>query len=593
MENAPEPFLAEALARLFEHDLAAGEAVSFSLPGGATLFAAGEPADQIFLLRAGRLAALAPANGRERRLLGLIRPGEPVGEMAVIAGEAHSADVVALRDCELQALPAARLILAATRDPVLMAALARLMLRRARPGHAASPTRLAVFGFLGLGPALDVRALAESIGGEIRALGYRVTVAGAEIASESSHWFSNLELDCDFILYAAEAGDGGWIPLMRRQIDRLFIVGAGDRPPMTDRPVNAAGEAIAVHPRDLILIQPDDIAIPKGSADWTRAIVPEHVFQVRRRRAADLQRLARIITGQAVGLVLSGGAARAYAHIGAIRALHAREVPIDLLAGVSMGAIIAAGLAMGWDDAELDHRIRKAFVQSSPLDDVAFPLLAMTRGIRVRDRLAEHFGDQQICDLWLPFFCISSNLTTGEVEMHKRGLLRDALAASGALPGVLPPWIEGTDVLVDGAVLNNLPADLMRETHAGPIIGVDVSRGRSITAKDAMHLPLGRWLLTGAWRRGPPIVSLRMRSATLSSAHDLLEARKATDLLIQPNLDRIEIRDWKAYDAAVAAGENATRTVLDSLTVPVTELRLHQGRSKPQTSTTGPTAESH
>ena len=173
----------------------------------------------------------------------------------------------------------------------------------------------------------------------------------------------------------------------------------------------------------------------------------------------------------------------------------------------------------------------------------------------------------------LPFFCVSSNLTTGDFARHRSGRLRDALTATGALPGVLPPWLAGSDVLVDGAVLNNFPADLMRESHPGPIIGVDVSRGRSISAKDIEHPRIGRWLLSGAWRRGPPIVSLLMRAATLSSSRDLIESRKATDLLIQPSIDEIEIRDWKAYDRAVAAGEVAAAEALDRLGRPISALR--------------------
>ena len=132
--------------------------------------------------------------------------------------------------------------------------------------------------------------------------------------------------------------------------------------------------------------------------------------------------MARTITGMSVGLVLSGGGARAYAHVGAIRALREAGVPIDFVGGASMGAIVAAGVAMGWDDDEIDRRIRKAFVETSPVDDIAFPLLAMTSGEKVRARLREHFGDAQISDLWLPFFCVSSNLTSGAYQLHRRGL---------------------------------------------------------------------------------------------------------------------------------------------------------------------------
>ena len=116
-------------------------------------------------------------------------------------------------------------------------------------------------------------------------------------------------------------------------------------------------------------------------------------------------------------------------------ALREAGVPIDFVGGVSMGAIIAGAVAMGWDDAELDQRIRKAFVESSPVDDVALPLIAMTHGLLVGARLKEHFDEKQIPDLWLPFFCISSNLTSGSYQLHRRGSLRHALRASIAILG--------------------------------------------------------------------------------------------------------------------------------------------------------------
>jgi NTE family protein len=239
-----------------------------------------------------------------------------------------------------------------------------------------------------------------------------------------------------------------------------------------------------------------------------------------------------------------------------------------------MGAIIAAGVAMGWDDAELERRIREAFVDTSPLDDVALPLLAMTHGLKVEERLAHHFGDTQIADLWLPFFCLSSNLTTGAYHMHRRGRLRDALRATISLPGVLPPATDHNNVLVDGAVMKNFPADVMRASQIGPIVGVDVTSGRSITADDvARPSSIWRWLWSGQWRRGPPIVSLLIRAATVSTSRDLAAAREATDLLVMPEVSKVEIRDFSAYEPAVAAGYAATNEALEKLDRPVQELR--------------------
>jgi NTE family protein len=314
--------------------------------------------------------------------------------------------------------------------------------------------------------------------------------------------------------------------------------------------------------------------MPSGSEAWMDATEPARLFHMRRDNVGDVQRIARVLTGQSVGLVLSGGGARAYAHVGAVRAMRERGVPIDFVGGVSMGAIIAAGVALEWDDVELNRRIREAFVDTSPLSDIAVPILAMTTGLRVSERLTQHFGEVSIADLWIPFFCLSSNLTTGAHHLHRRGLLRKALRATIALPGVLPPSTEDNNVLVDGAVMNNFPADVMRAAQLGPIVGIDVTGARSITADDvARPSSAWRWVWSGQWKKGPPIVSLLMRAATVSTGRDLAASRQATDVLVQPDVANVEIRDWSAYGPAVAQGYRAMIETLSKLKTPVTLLR--------------------
>ena len=564
-----------ALTRLFAREVTAGHAAWFSLPGGAPLYEAGEEADQFYLLRAGRLGAFRRLEGHETQFLGVIRPGEPAGEMALIAGAPHSATMTALRDSEILSLSRDDFFRAVEHDPTVMTELARLMILRTRQsstgGVMGEPS---VFGFIGVSDSLRVRPLVNEIATRIGRLGYRTTIVGAEALQAPTEWFSNVERDHDFVLYVAEAVEPAWRGLVGRQGDRLFRVADGTAAP-PHLPDAVAGETLQAQQLvDLILVHPPECGAPRGGEAWTRAMRPARLFHVRSGAAADADRIARILTGQSVGLVLSGGGARAYAHVGAIRALHEHGEPIDFVGGVSMGAIIAAGLAMGWDDPEMDMRIRKAFVDSSPLDDIAFPMIAMTRGEKVRERLAEHFGDRLIEDLWLPFFCLSANLTTGAYQLHRTGLVREALRASISLPGVLPPVTIDNNVLVDGAVVKNFPTDIMRSIQLGPIVGIDVGRGRSIEARDVdQPLSVWRWLLSGEWRRGPPIVSVLIRSATVRSGPELALAHQATDVLVQPNVDMIEIRDWKAFDPGVEAGYAATRDALSALSRPVIDLR--------------------
>lgn len=578
---AEDPHALPALARLFAKERESGVAREFSLPGGSTLYQAGEPSDELYFLLAGRLGAFRREEGQEQQFLGVIRAGEPAGEMALVAGTPHSAAVVALRDSDILALPRADFFKAAERNGAVMTELARLMILRARqttkPDVIGTPS---VFGFIAVDGGPPIRPMVDRIAAAVTAAGYAVAMCGAEAVDDTMEAFARLEADHDFVLYCAEHNEPSWSAMVGRQVDRLVWVGHGERKPPRGFGGVASEPLQAQQLVDLLLIQPASRKQPQGSEAWCEAIKAARLFQVRRDNAADIARMARVLTGQSVGLVLSGGGARAYAHVGAIQALREAGVPIDFVGGSSMGAMIAAGVALGWDQHEMDMRMREAFVRSSPIADIAFPMIAMSRGDRVRQRLETHFGDTQIADLWLPYFCVSSNLTTGAYHLHRSGLLRRALRASIALPGVLPPVLDNSDVLVDGAVVKNFPADIMRSMHLGAVIGVDVSRGRSVDADDLREPPrFWEWLFSGRWREGPPIVALLMRAATISTGRDLAASREASDVLILPKVEGVDIRNWRAYEPAVTAGYRATKTALAKLTTPITDLHRRKPRS--------------
>lgn len=562
MPSRPPDLPDSALARLFfDGGL---EPAWIAVPGGKALFEAGEAAARLYFVRTGRFGVTRPGRAGDAapRLLGVIRPGEPAGEMALIAGTPHSSTVTALRDSEVLALERATLFDAADGDPDVMTELARLILRRTRepvrPSAAAS-----VFGFVGLSPDVRVRALVEAVAYAMTRLGAPAEVVGREAAEAPTAWFTAVERASPYVLYAAEADEPAWRSLCARQVDRLFLVGRGGAPPAANRPGtpgSPGGKAT-----ELILLRRPGQAIA-GTAAWLDAEPVAEIHHAAEGDAGDLARLARVLTGRDVALVLSGGGARAYAHIGAVRALREAGLPIDAVGGSSMGAIIGACVALGRGDEEIDARIRAAFVDSSPVDDIALPLLAMTRGLKVEARLREHFGEHRIEDLPLPFFAVSANLTSGRPRVHDRGSLVDALRASAAIPGVLPPVIADGQVLVDGAVMRNFPADLMRTRHDGPIVGVDVTRARGVTPEDVARPPsLWRWLISGEWRKGPPIVSVLMSSAVAPAYREHEETREIADLLIAPDVARVNIRDWRAYDPAVEAGRTAALAALERL----------------------------
>jgi NTE family protein len=325
---------------------------------------------------------------------------------------------------------------------------------------------------------------------------------------------------------------------------------------------------------ELLLLHPTESKADLPEHFSMRSGLFESHHHIRAGNSSDIRRLARFIAGRAVGIVLAGGGARGFAHIGIIKALKEAGVPFDHVGGTSMGAIIAAGLAMEWDVPELTERMREVFVINNPLSDFTFPWIALVRGKKASTMLERHFGDVRIEELQVPFFCVSSDLTTGRIHEHRAGVLWRALRASVALPGILPPVSHHGHLLVDGGVMNNLPVDVMREhaMGAGPIIACDITGEIDLQAHDDRYGEKPWWLAWQGLRGNPSIISILMRSGTVGSEAQRRIVREQADYLIEPPMPDVGLRDWKKFDQAIREGYDVARASIEKNGAPLTTI---------------------
>ena len=535
--------------------------------GGKPLFQPGEIADSIYFVKSGVLGAFHLATDGELELLGYIRSGEPVGEMAFLGSTPHSSAVYALRDAELVRVSRSAFEKFSLKFPQLLQGLSQMIVLRMRSNNRCSAherSQPKVFAMLATSPTIPCEFLANKLLKHLAKFGKRAIIIGPDAKNQSPGWFDQQERNHDIVLMHSPIADDDWYRLCLRQADRLWILGRADARPSEPLLPPENSPARSMRLVDVILLHNEGERAVSAGKDWKHAAGASRIFNWRTGNKQDAARIARTAAGRSVGLVLSGGGARAYAHIGAVRALREAKIPIDFCGGTSMGAIIAANVAMGWDDEQIERSILDAFVNSNPVDDYRLPVVALTKGIKVRRRLARYFGDMQIENMALPFFCLSTNLTTGKPTVHRTGLLRRSLRASIALPGVLPPVVINSEVHVDGAVLNNFPVDVMQDFHRGSVLGVDVSQVRGLDAEEFINPPgFFSWVLQNGLRTAPPIASLLLRTATLSTSN--LDARRShADILVLPKMDEIDLRDWKAFDKATHAGYEATVKVLEA-----------------------------
>ncbi len=566
------PFLKDAPGRALR---AAGrEAKWFSVPAGAALFEKGETADAIYFVLSGSLGAFRHSVDGRMEFIGHIRAGEPVGEMALFSGGAdntnapHSSSVYALRDSEVLRISRIgfdRLIKA---EPEILERLIRVILVRLRQaGRRSARSEPKVFTLVATSPTIDLKLRARTLKTSLARMGLRARIIDeAEGDDKPTAFFDECEREHDLVILISQIGDSSWFRLSTRQADRIWVLGRADARPSNPLMPEIHSPALALKLVDVVLLHQGTERKAARPSEWLDASGGVRVFHWSKLEGDCCDRLARTMAGRSIGLCLSGGGARAYAHIGVIRALRERNMPIDFVGGASMGAVVAACVAMGWSDDEIERRIRKGFVESNPLGDYQLPVVSMVKGHRVNARLKEHFGSAEIGDLELPFFAVSTNLTDGAYHVHRRGLVRDALRATIALPGILPPVVRNKSILVDGAVLNNFPVNVMRDLHRGYIIGSDVTRApEGLNAEDFVNPPgFFGWVTRRGFGAAPPIAGLLMRSATVKN--DTNEGRDLVDVLMLPELADIELRDWEAYDNAVEAGYQAAVEALDNAT---------------------------
>jgi NTE family protein len=567
------PLLADVgeagLARLL------AEANWFGLPGGTLLPRDGDNNEALFLVVTGSLGVFVDDEKGQRRFVAHVPAGETVGEMSLISGEPHSAQLVALRDTELLRVSPHAFNALITRHPRVMLNLMRIVIDRLRnttrrPGEGAKPK---TFALVPLHDGLANAPIAQRIASALTEMGSKAAVLDASAEGRSAEWFNNFEAAHDIVLYRGDAPNSAWTHMCVRQADRILLLARADHP-LPLRPLDmpffkerAAGlpELLLLHPEGGAPGLPEHFALKSG--------LFESHHHLRAGRPDDVQRLARFISRRAVGLVLAGGGARGFAHIGIIKALKEANVPFDTLGGTSMGAIIAAGLALEWGVEELTERMRAAFVDSNPLNDYTIPLIALVRGRKVSNLLRENFGDVRIGELARPFFCVSSDLTSGRVHVHRAGPLWRALRASVALPGILPPVTHHGHLLVDGGVMNNLPVDIMSQHASGPIIASDVTGEIDMRATDEHYGERPWWWLAWERMRGTPsILSILMRSGTVGSEAQRHLVREQADYLFEPPLEDIGLRDWKMFDRCIAEGYAHASMMIEKKGLPLTNI---------------------
>ena len=549
------------------------------------LFEAGQPADSMYIVVSGRLEVFRHDDGSET-VIQRIPAGAPVGEMDLLSGAPRGASVRAARDSVLVRITREAWERVADEHPRILRVVNRVLIDRLATTK--SPRSVAPFPVIAVVPAspgAPVERLSALLLAELAALGRARVVsavsadaelgAGTASAEHGRHrarlteWLDKVERQSDFLLLLGDGRGGAWNDRVVRQ-RRRRPAGRRGRPRAGRTRALArlcAPPSSSVARRELVLVHPDGRREPSGAGRWLDAIPVAAHHHLRLGVPEDGKRLARFVTGRSVALALSGGASRGFVHVGVIRALREAGIPIDSVCGTSIGALIGAQCALGWEPQRIRDALHRGLVERSPLD-YTVPICSAISGKRLESMLQEILGDRQIEDTWLRFACVSASLGRAVPVVHQRGPLWFGVRCSASLPGVVPPVEHEGDLLVDGGLLDNLPALLARDLGRGRTVAVNVinalgSAELSELAGGERALPrIARLIAPGARSRVPPIMNLVMHGMFLSTVSAAAHIRDEVDLFIEPDVSRFWFLDATCLDAAIAAGHDAAQRAI-------------------------------
>lgn len=518
--NLPTEALEAIAARLRRESFARGEVV----------FRKGEPSDAMYLVESGQVDVVLDDNGGfevAREPLASLGAGSFVGELGLLLNQPRSATLRAVTDSELLALSRADLDALLEGHPAIAVDLSRELGRRlvATNQRIAPPVVTHLTAVWGGGTGSLARALVAGGAGRVGVL----SLPGATPPAGLPAGIRILDGDPTGVETLA-ACQGGQVD----DLDHLLLV----LPPQEMGPARTAVEAA------------EYLVVFDGAGGWAeRSGRPHRVLRCDG-SPDSLRRCARWVSGRAVGLALSSGGSKCLAHIGVLRVLAEAGVEIDAVAGTSGGALVGAALAFAIPEAQLLAWVRELAdnLRFRRFDINLLPRSALFKGVKLRNLFDTWIDGRSFADARIPLWLVAADVATGEEVVISEGPVADGVRASMSIPGVFNPWLHGQRHLIDGAVVNPLPASVLRDAGLRFVIGSTVA-GQEI-------------LGTEAGQRSPHLLQIMSRMIS-SMEREMIKAQlPLVDVVIRPQVYAASSFDFSHADGFVGEGERAARAQL-------------------------------
>uniref|UniRef100_A0A669Q7F8 lysophospholipase n=1 Tax=Phasianus colchicus TaxID=9054 RepID=A0A669Q7F8_PHACC len=598
---------------------------------GRAVYRQGDKSDCTYIVLNGRLRSVIRMDDGKKHLTGEYGRGDLIGVVEALTHQPRATTVHAVRDSELAKLPEGALTSIKRRFPQVVTRLIHLLGEKIlgslqQGGHpfglhsssskwdAGNPaSNLSTIAIMPVSEEVPLTAFTLELKHALNAVGPALLLTSDNIkqrlgsaALDSIHeyrltsWLGQQEDIHRIVLYQADSTLTPWTQRCIRQADCILIVGLGDQEPTVGELERMLENTAVRAQKQLILLHKEDGPLPSRTVEWlnmrswcsahlhihcprrvfSKRSLPkliemyERVFQKPSDRHSDFSRLARVLTGNAIALVLGGGGARGCSQVGVIRALIEAGIPVDMIGGTSIGAFMSALYAEERSYNQMRIKARQwAMVMNSvfrTIVDLTYPITSMFSGATFNKSISSIFKDKQIEDLWIPYFTITTDITASAMRVHTDGSLWRYIRASMSLSGYMPPLCDPKDghLLMDGGYVNNLPADVARSMGAKVVIAIDVGSRDETNLTNYGDCLSGWWLLWKRWNplaekvKVPNLAEIQTRLAYVCCVRQL-EMVKSSDYCeyIRPPIDRYGTLDFGKFDEICEVGYQHGKTV--------------------------------
>lgn len=606
-----------------------------AVEAGRAVYRQGEKSDSTFIVLSGRLRSVIMKEDGKKELIGEYGRGDLIGVVEALTHQNRATTVHAVRDSELAKLPEGALSSIKRKFPQVVTRLIHLLgqkilqqvngpltarsLALHTPGSkwdaGNQASNLSTVAVLPVSEEVPLTAFTLELQHALVAIGPTLLLTSDTIkqllgvaALDSVHeyrlssWLGQQEDIHRIVLYQTDYTLTPWTQRCIRQADCIIIVGLGEQDPAVGELERMLEGSAVRAQKQLVLLHREDGPPPKGTVDWLnmRSWISRHlhlscprrvfskrslpklrelyqrVFEKPADRHSDFSRLARVLTGNTIALILGGGGARGCSQVGIMRALCEAGIPVDLIGGTSIGSLMAALYAEDRSHSRMRIRAREWSMDMTSVFkkvlDLTYPITSMFSGAAFNSSLSNLFKSKQIEDLWIPYFNITTDISSSAMRVHTDGSLWRYVRASMSLSGYLPPLCDPKDghLLMDGGYINNLPADVARSMGAKVVIAIDVGSRDETNLTNYGDSLSGWWLL---WKRLNPLAEkvmvlnmaeIQTRLAYVCCVRQL-ESVKNSDYCeyIRPPIDRYRTLEFGKFDEILEVGYQHGKTVFD------------------------------